>query len=243
MKVHWFSVLSLVGVILMAGNSLGGGLQWKKPMKTEAEVMSAAHIPTIITTDDAVEPFEIVQVQQVEPVQQLPRVIPSVPLNNEHARHMEKPLEPCTDQLGGLKSIREISHDIRPMTASDVLPEECAIDGQVFYGRHFGQTCFMWKASAVSTKAAYFEDTQLERYGHTKVCPAFQPILSGAKFFATVPILPYKMGVIPPKECVYTLGHYRAGNCAPYMAEPFPISPRGALFQAGAVTGAVLAIP
>jgi hypothetical protein len=244
MKVHWFSVLSVVGVLLMAGNSFGGGLQWKKPVDTETDVVSITHIPIIISTDDAVEPLEILQVQHVEPIKQLPRMAPTVPQSDEQeVPWTERQLEPCTDQLGRLKSIKEISHDIRPVTASGVLPEECALDGDAFNGRHFSQTCFMWKASAVSTKAAYFEDTQLERYGHTKVCPAFQPVLSGAKFFATIPILPYKMGVIPPKECVYTLGHHRAGNCAPYMAEPFPISPRGALFQAGAVAGAVVAIP
>jgi hypothetical protein len=153
----------------------------------------------------------------------------------------ERMLVPCNDQIG-LKSIREISYDIRP-TSTGALPEECAIDSAPFYGRHFTQTCYMWKASALSTKAAYFEDTQLERHGHTKVLPALQPIVSGAKFFATIPILPYKMGVTPPNECVYTLGHIRAGSCAPYMMEPFPISPRGALFQAGAVAGGVLAIP
>jgi len=101
----------------------------------------------------------------------------------------------------------------------------------------------MWKASALSTRAAYFEDVQLERYGHTIVCPALQPVVSGAKFFATIPFLPYKMGVTPPNECVYTLGHHRPGNCAPYMVQPCPVSLRGALFQAGAVTGAVFAIP
>jgi len=242
MKVHWLSVLSVVGVILLSGNALGGGLQWKKPMNNEAGMLSVTHIPTVITTDDAVDPLEIVQVQQIETVRQLPPMAPSTSKSNEQVQSVERKLEPCTDQWG-LKSIRDISHDIRPTTESGMLPEECAIDGKEFYGRHFSQTYFMWKASAVSTKAAYFEDTQLERYGHTKVGPALQPVLSGVKFFATIPILPYKMGVTPPKECVYTLGHHRAGNCAPYMAEPFPISPRGALFQAGAVTGAIFAIP
>ena len=227
----------------MAGNSLGGELQWKKPVSNVEAVPSATFIPAIITTDDPVDPLEILQVQQIELVEQLPRMAPTVSQSNEQVPLWERQLEPCTDQLGGLKSIKDISHDIRPTTVSGMLPDECAIAGKDFYGRHFSQTCFMWKASALSTKAAYFEDTQLERYGHTKVCPAFQPIVSGARFFATVPILPYKMGVTPPKECVYTLGHHRAGNCAPYMAEPFPISPRGALFQAGAVTGAVLALP
>ena len=240
MKVHWLSVLSVAGVLLLAGNSLGSELRWKKPGNSGTTVPTVTHIPNIITTDDVLEPSEIEQVQYAVPVQ-VPRTAPSVSSDDVQVQTSEKTPVPCADL--GLKSIKEISHDIRPTTASDELPEECAIVGNDYHGRHFSQTCFMWKASAVSTKAAYFEDVQLERYGHTKVCPALQPIVSGAKFFATIPILPYKMGVTPPNECVYTLGHHRAGNCAPYMVEPFPISPRGALFQAGAVTGAVFALP
>jgi len=245
MKVHWFSVIGVVGVLLLAGNSVGGELRWKKPGNTEATVPSVTHIPSIITTDDMLEPLEIEQVQY-EVLAQAPRRASSaspdtVSSDSGRVQTEAKTLVPCTSLE--LKSIKEISHDIRPTTASGELPEECTIPGNDYHGRHFSQTCYRWKASAVSTKAAYFEDTQLERYGHTKVCPALQPIVSGAKFFATIGILPYKMGVTPPKECVYTLGHYQAGNCAPYMVEPFPISPRGALFQAGAVTGAVFALP
>ncbi|MCL2710441.1 MAG: hypothetical protein FWE95_06145 [Planctomycetaceae bacterium] len=147
----------------------------------------------------------------------------------------------CGDQIV-LKSIRDISHDIRP-AQTDQLPEECAIDSPIQYGRHFGQTCFMWKASALSTQVAYFEDVQLERYGNTIVCPELQPFVSGAKFFVTIPFLPYKMGVTPPNECVYTLGYHRPGDCTPFMVQPCPISPRGALFQTLAVTGAAFAIP
>jgi len=285
MKVQWFSVLSVVGVVLLAGNSFGSELRWKKSVNSEAVGQSVTHIPTIITTDDGGQPPVISQVQQVVPVS--PQMAPALAAQSDHYIHElneytdelrasqgqnppsgattirntpplplpgtttgrvapplpsgKQTLVPCnTDQIG--KSIKGVSHDIRP-TIPGELPEECAIVGDPYYGRHFSQSCFMWKASALSTKAAYFEDAQLERHGHTKVCPALQPVVSGAKFFATVPILPYKAGVTPPNECVYTLGHYRMGSCAPYMAEPFPISPRGALFQAGAVAGAVVAVP
>jgi hypothetical protein len=241
MKVYWFSIISVAGVLLLAGNSFGGELRWKKPGYSESAVPSVTHIPSMITTDDVPELSEIMLVQYAEPVR-TPRMAPSVSSDPGQVPKEEKTLAPCID-LGLMKSIKEISHDIRPTTPTGELPEECTIPSSDFHGRHFSQTCFTWKASALSTKAAYFEDVQLERYGHTKVCPALQPIVSGARFFATIPILPYKMGVTPPKECVYTLGHYQAGNCAPYMVEPFPISPRGALFQAGAVTGAVFALP
>ena len=169
------------------------------------------------------------------------RNVPPMPPSDVRTKTDGGMVVACGEKVS-LKSIKEISHDIRP-TSSGELPEECVIDSVPYNGRHFNQSCFQWKASAVCTKAAYFEDVQLERYGHTVVCPVLQPVVSGAKFFATVPMLPYKMGVTPPNECVYTLGHYQAGSCSPYMVEPFPISARGALFQTGAVAGAVLAIP
>ena len=36
----------------------------------------------------------------------------------------------------------------------------------------------------------YFEDPQLERYGHS-FPPCCQPLISGAHFFTRLPILPY----------------------------------------------------
>jgi hypothetical protein len=123
-----------------------------------------------------------------------------------------------------LTNIRDISHDIRPTQAS-VLPEECTIDGDPYSGRHFSQSCVRWTASAVSTKGAYFEDVQLERYGHSRF-PRLQPVISGARFFATIPALPIKMGITPPSECIYTLGHFRSGNRSPQQVEPLLIYPR-----------------
>ena len=125
---------------------------------------------------------------------------------------------------------------------SDQLPTECPLVTTPYSGRHFSRTCFQWKASALCTKAAYFEDVQLERNGHS-VCPALEPVLSGARFFLTVPVLPYKMGLTPPSECVYTLGHYRVGNCAPHMLDPLPISIRAALFEGAAIGAGIALIP
>ena len=52
-------------------------------------------------------------------------------------------------------------------------------------------------------------------------------------------LLPYQIGLNPPNECIYTLGYYRPGDCAPYLIDPVPLSLRGALFEAGALTGGV----
>ena len=70
-----------------------------------------------------------------------------------------------------------------------------------------------------------------------------QPIMSGAHFFGTIPILPYKMGLETPQECVYALGYYRPGSCAPYMMTQPGFTWRAAAFQTGAVTGVAAAVP
>ena len=103
-------------------------------------------------------------------------------------------------------------------------------------------TTYTWQATGICHKPLYFEDEQLERYGHS-FAPCCQPLISGAHFFTRLPVLPYCMGVSPPMECEYALGHYRPGSCAPYMLNPVPISARGALFQAGAVVGTAALLP
>jgi hypothetical protein len=122
------------------------------------------------------------------------------------------------------------------------VPENCPLPDETFQRKAPTPITFTWKASSLCYKPLYFEDVQLERYGH--YChPLLQPALSRVRFFLTIPCLPYLMGVDPPNQCIYDLGYYRPGNCAPSMLEPIPISLRGALIEAGAVVGAAAAIP
>ncbi len=105
------------------------------------------------------------------------------------------------------------------------------VDAPIFLGRNFSATCFTWKAAGTCHKPLYFEDVHLERYGHSWN-PVLQPFMSAAHFFVSVPLLPYKMGLTPPNECIYTLGYYRPGNCAPYLLDPIPFSLRATVFEA-----------
>jgi hypothetical protein len=127
----------------------------------------------------------------------------------------------------------------------DVLEIYCKVpesDGSVFDRQHWAGTTYTWKASGLCHKPLYFEDVHLERYGHSWG-PILQPILSGAHFFLTVPALPYKAGLYPPGECIYTLGQYRPGSCAPYMLDPIPLSVRAGLVTAATYSGMIYAIP
>jgi hypothetical protein len=108
------------------------------------------------------------------------------------------------------------------------------------YPRWAGQNDFHWKASGLFSNPLYFEDVSLERYGQES---CVQNAVSTAKFFGTVAILPYKMGVDCPREHDYKLGYIRPGNCAPPVCERLPFSLRGCAAQAGAVTGVGLLFP
>jgi hypothetical protein len=122
------------------------------------------------------------------------------------------------------------------------LRDECVLVRATYQARAWAPTDFMWTASGLCHKPLYFEEPHLERYGHT-CSPVLRPIISAAHFFVIFPILPYKMGLEPPLECIYTLGYYRPGNCAPHMLDPIPLSVRAGLFEAGAWVGGAAIIP
>ena len=137
----------------------------------------------------------------------------------------------------------ELSDDDRCFVAAWwKIPPSCRLGTEEYVARAHVPITMTWTASQVCHKPLYFEEIALERYGHTSG-PIIQPWLSGAHFFANIAIFPYKVGINPLGECQYDLGYYRPGNCAPWLIPPVPLSPRGALFQAGAVTGVSYLIP
>ncbi|MCR5360231.1 MAG: hypothetical protein K6E55_10155 [Thermoguttaceae bacterium] len=145
----------------------------------------------------------------------------------------------CPDPTN-MDSILDMSYKVT-VTPGE-MPQSCPLPEETYVRKLPTPIVFTWKASALCHKPLYFEDVQLERYGHG-ICPLLQPALSGARFWVTIPFVPYLMGVYPPTQCVYDLGYYRPGSCAPNMIQPCPISMRGALIEAGAIVGAAYAIP
>ncbi|MFM7250728.1 MAG: hypothetical protein ACKO5R_12565 [Planctomycetaceae bacterium] len=121
-------------------------------------------------------------------------------------------------------------------------PCECYLEGDTFQPRRFASTTMTWKAAGYCHKPLYFEDWELERYGHSRGM-FLDPFIAGAHFFVTLPILPYKAGMQAPWECVYPLGYYRPGSCAPWTVPAVPYSARGFATQAATVTGLVFLLP
>jgi hypothetical protein len=122
------------------------------------------------------------------------------------------------------------------------IPTECPLGDDEFKSRQWLASTMTWQASGVCHKPLYFEEVQLERYGHS-AGPIVQPVLSGAGFVLNVLALPYHAGIHPPNECQYPLGYYRPGSCAPWLMPPIPLSLRAGLLAAGVYVGGVFAIP
>ena len=133
--------------------------------------------------------------------------------------------------------------DLQAMASYWQLPKECTVSTSSFTGRNWIPQTVTWKASNLCHKPLFFENIQLERYGHSHG-PFIQPVQSTVHFFSSLAMVPYNMGITPANECQYALGFYRPGNCAPWLKEPFPISLAGARYQATALTaGAFLFFP
>ena len=147
-----------------------------------------------------------------------------------------------TGQLDYLSWYDLSNEDLCFVSAWWELPSEFSAATNNYVPRNWTMTTFTWTASALCHKPLYFEDVQLERYGHS-AGPMKQAALSGVHFFGNILFLPYHMGLNPPNECQYALGYYRPGSCAPWLVPAVPLSARGARWQLAALVGGLLIIP
>ena len=114
-----------------------------------------------------------------------------------------------------------------------------------------------WEAPATRHLPLFFEEPNLERLGYTygfyhNICgyetgshaaECLQPIVSGVHFFGRIPFVPYMWGYQSGCEPVYTLGVDRPGSPVPYRKHLIPLTLKGAVYQAAAITGLIFYIP
>ncbi|MFN3148374.1 hypothetical protein [Bremerella sp.] len=117
-------------------------------------------------------------------------------------------------------------------------PEENFPNG---YHRDWYPMVAMWEAPAFYHRPLYFEEVNLERYGHTH--QHLQPVYSAAHFFGNTLALPYKIGAYHPCERIYTLGHYRPGDCNPHDIHTTPFTWKGVVYTGAVYSGIGAAFP
>ncbi|MCA9065290.1 MAG: hypothetical protein KDA96_19610 [Planctomycetaceae bacterium] len=94
---------------------------------------------------------------------------------------------------------------------------------------------------AFQNNPLYFEDPNLERCGRGSGC--LTNFVSIGHFAANTVILPYRLAAEPPCSCVPSLGD--CPTCNEYGSDAYlpPWSWKGAIAEAGAVTGLIFIIP
>jgi hypothetical protein len=122
---------------------------------------------------------------------------------------------PVTDAI---RPIHDVDASILP-PAGELPPDLAAIPfaqapiiaADSLTSREWLNYAYFWQAPALCHGPLYFEEPNLERYGHRSRFLT-QPFLSGAHFFSAVPALPFKMALNRPFNCRYTLGNGRPGG-------------------------------
>ncbi|MBM81652.1 MAG: hypothetical protein CMJ78_13820 [Planctomycetaceae bacterium] len=109
------------------------------------------------------------------------------------------------------------------------------------FSRDWEVTSVEWAPTELAYPDLYFEDAQLERNGYAY--GRLQPLMSGARFFLTIPSLPYRMGANPPTEKIYELGHFRPDDDVPPYIVKMPRSRTAGIWQGVVVTGLVFIFP
>lgn len=99
-----------------------------------------------------------------------------------------------------------------------------------------------WAAPNTYSHPLYFDDRMLERHGHER-WGCLQPIASGARFFATVPMLPYLTTITSPCETVYSKGYFRSGSAVPRFYQRPPLERRAVIVQSAATAAGFIALP
>jgi hypothetical protein len=121
-------------------------------------------------------------------------------------------------------------------------PEEVSLSNEDVQPRQMEPLLYQWQASNLNHYPLYFEDPNLERYGHA-FHPLFQPFISTGRMGLQLVGLPYQMTIDPVCKPVYTLGWYRPGECAPKQVYQIPWNTRAAINQAIVTTGAFFVLP
>lgn len=147
--------------------------------------------------------------------------------------------DPCRNQCPRPDGLCDSSDENDRLT---VCPELTPLSEEPYQPRQIPSSLYAWEAPNLYHNPLYFEDPQLERYGHT-YNEVFQPFVSVGKFGVQLVGLPYQMTIDPVCKRKYTLGWYRPGECAPKKHYQIPFNCDAAAVQAAAATGIIFLVP
>jgi hypothetical protein len=176
--------------------------------------------------------------EQVKKPSELPKVTQILPFIDYEPDPRIAKENPCENQCP--------TPDGKPCKTRDgrILdcPKEITLSDAQWQPRTYAPSVYAWQASNICYNPLYFEDVQLERYGHS--WPFFiQPFVSMGRMTVQTAGLPYQMVIDPPHSGVYPLGFYRPGECSPKLIYQIPLNLEAGLAEAGAITGVYFLFP
>ena len=113
---------------------------------------------------------------------------------------------------------------------------------QDFTPRAFAPSVALFEAPDLWYYRLYFQDSPLERYGHT-YHPVIQTVVSPLRFGVQLVGLPYQMAIDPPWCMESGLGWLDPGENNPKLLYQIPWNTKAAIVEAGVVTGLFYLIP
>jgi hypothetical protein len=128
---------------------------------------------------------------------------------------LEEQIETPSGRYQGLKPLGEMSLNAGPPEgllpedlSDEFFPEGSTLLDDTLELRDWTMTVFHWQAADVCHPPLYFDHASLEVHGQS-INRHLQPLLSGARFFATIPLLPIKIAQAHPHVHITTLGRFR----------------------------------
>lgn len=131
---------------------------------------------------------------------------------------------------------RERDGDIRQFALDKGRELDIEFKPKPYAPRAFPEIVMPWEVSNFTHRPLYFNDTALERYGHS-YHPLIQPVASIARVGTQFVFWPYQATITPINKEESTLGWYRPGDVIPKLLYQVPLNAQAAAVEAGAVTG------
>jgi hypothetical protein len=129
----------------------------------------------------------------------------------------EEFVPPISEQIRPIRqlgtSIAPPAGELPPNVAEVQFSNAPLIRAEEFGHRGWLEYAYFWQAPALCHRPLYFEEPNLERYGHHAGC-LLQPLVSGAHFFSAVGALPLRVALDHPHLSHYNLGYARPGSAA-----------------------------
>lgn len=134
---------------------------------------------------------------------------------------VEEEIDAPKGRYRGLKSFGKTRVDANPESgplpedrSAGFFPDETVQLTEMRAVRDWPATEYHWQASDFYHQPLYFDHPSLEVCGRS-AGKQLQPLLSGTRFFLTIPLLPVKIVENPPRVHIWTLGLCRPGSPTP----------------------------